>query len=162
MDTNIDPNPVVIVLPTSRIASVNEYLMPVDRVVNRRGKDGKYHRKHSPMMIKTPGARSYQESLIKKLRSFIDTDTKVRLRHMHWYSVQVEAIFRGSYESYKARDVDNILKLTIDAIFNKFLKRDDKHIKRVSSEKYYSPTNKKEYLIITIKEVINDATKFEE
>lgn len=148
---------VIVVLPVQKIASVNDYLIPVVRKVRKKGKDGKYKDHHVAFMTKSPDAKSYQSWMLKKLATSISLQDRALLKSWSMYQVEVNAVFNKSYQS---RDVDNILKLTIDALFGQFLKINDNRIKRVISEKFMNPENKQEYLIIKITPKSDDRYKF--
>lgn len=150
----IDPNPVIIVLDTSKIRSINEYLLPSYKTHKHYSKSKqKWVNKVVPFLYKNPDISAYQESIVRKLRKIVSNEDKLRMRKWKWYKVQLELVFNTAYDS---RDADNAIKSIMDALFYSFLRKDDKYIRDVRSIKYSNPENKKEYIIITVSEVKDD------
>jgi Holliday junction resolvase RusA-like endonuclease len=70
----------------------------------------------------------------------------------HYLEVEVHALFNTNFEK---RDIDNILKLSLDA-FHEWLEIDDSYNLVVTARKFYVPSSPKEYLIIICKPCFDD------
>lgn len=148
----------IIVQVKGKVPSVNEYLLP--GLIKKRKKNkstGKYEVKQVPVLYKSPEASSYQKWIKKQLHSILKPDDLNEIRSWKWYKVTIQVVFNGGY---MFRDADNILKLTIDALFNNFLGKDDRYINSITSEKYVDEGNEHEYLIITIEKSSDNRYKF--
>lgn len=140
---------VVVINAGPKIASINEYLIPVVKTKQVWSKSRKkYIKKHYAVHVKSDVVRKYQEWVISELRKSISLDDKIKVRSFKKFRIVIEAIFRTNYDE---RDASNIIKNTEDALFT-YLKTNDKYVQSITSEKYSNPSNSSEYLVITISE----------
>lgn len=142
-----------------KIPSVNEHLQP--GIVKKKAWDAKQKKvitKNIPVMFKSDVAKNYQSYILKELRKITTSDERNVIRSWKWYRIKIEVIMNHNYEK---RDVDNIIKLTNDVIFNQFLRVDDRFCNSVTSEKYEDMTNRNEWLVITLNENKDNRRKFQ-
>lgn len=128
-----------IILSTEHIESVNS--MYQARV-------GKKNGKPFPIIYRSPQAVRYTDEIVEQLNSInFHEDHPWIFEAGCYFDVTVQFVMN---RSFNARDLDNCLKITTDAIFGHTLEINDSRIVSWKAWKTYLPESPEEYIMIRL------------
>jgi Holliday junction resolvase RusA-like endonuclease len=128
-----------IILSTEHIESVNS-------MYNARV--GKKGNKHFPIIYKSSQAVRYTEEIVDQLKSIdFHTECPWMFDEKCYFDVAIQFVMN---RSFNARDLDNCLKITTDAIFGHTLELNDSRIVCWKAWKTYLPDSKEEFIMVRI------------
>lgn len=144
---------VQIILSTTHIESVNN-LYRARVAYKSNGKKGKVA---YPVIYKSPEASAYSNELIDQLNTIDFHADHPWIFEADYFSVIVTFLMN---RSFNARDLDNCLKITTDALFGHVLELNDSRIINWMAWKRYQPDSPLEYVMIEISKESADDIMF--